>query len=400
MKGVVEGFWDCPYCGTNRIRGRYYYCPNCGKGRGQETKFYPPERITKADLIDDREEIKNPDQYCEYCDSYINFKFNYCPNCGAERGKKDYFKVRAEKESKGTEREVITEDRIDYVEAHFERYEDKGDEEDEKEVYNDIKYLVDKKNPEERYSKEIFGNNEKSRNTVTSFFSRNKKTVLIIAAVLAVISFITIILIPRNEEIDVIGKSWKRTIAIESHEWIEHSDWSLPAGARLKYSNSEIHHYEKVFDHTESYHESHKERYISGYKTVTRDRGNGYFEVDEEPIYSYRTVYETKQRDVYRDEPVYKTKYYYEIQEWVYNRSYHSSGTTDEPYWPEIELANNDERERSRDATYTIIGMKNGKRRQYTASLEIWQKIDIGQTYEFEIVLGTIKEIVENDKNG
>ena len=416
MKGVVEGFWDCPYCDTKRIRGRYYYCPNCGKGRGQDTKFYPPDNITEADLIEDRDDIKRPDQYCEFCDSYINFKFTYCPNCGAERGKKNYFDIRAKKEGREVEeRDTSTEEETGYV-GHS--YEDDESECDEygKEYSEDTESesTADDYSPSHiddsignfassfaggKYRRDLMGFDEvKFTTSLKSFVSRIKIPMLIFLAVLAMVTIVVSIFMPRYEKVDVVDKAWSRTINVESYEWVDRSDWSLPSGAELQYTNREIHHYDKVFDHRESYQVSHQVREVVGYRTVTHDRGNGYFDVDEEPVYGYRTEYETKYRDVYRDEPVYRTKYYYKIQEWVYNRSYDSSGKTDEPYWPEIRLAGENEREGSRNATYTIVGMKKDKQKSYTVDLGLWKEIEIGQTYEFKVTLGHIDEIVENKK--
>ena len=44
MGRLVEGLWDCPYCGTKGIGGLTQTCPNCGKTRGEETKFYMGSR--------------------------------------------------------------------------------------------------------------------------------------------------------------------------------------------------------------------------------------------------------------------------------------------------------------------------------------------------------------------
>lgn len=399
MRGVVEGFWDCPYCGTNRIRGRYYYCPNCGKGRGKETRFYPPENITEEDLIEDREDIKNPDQYCEFCDSYINFKFKFCPNCGAERGKKNYFDVRGITKPK--------EERPEEYKQHEESQYEESSPENET-----AQNQYEKRDPEEEeytipfiheYDEDMVGDrsldthgNTDFWSSIIHFFQRNSRPIAIGLAVVAAIFLLVAAFTPRYETVNVTGKSWTRSIDIESYEWVNESGWSLPTGGVLQHTSSEIHHYEKVFDHTESYQESHQERYISGYRTVTHDRGNGYFDVDEEPVYSYKTVYETKYRDVYRDEPVYQTKYYYLIQRWVYNRTYYSSGGTRKPFWPEYELASSDERVGTKHETYTITAMKGDKEKSYTTNLELWQEIATGQTYKFKVLSGTIQEIVEN----
>ena len=40
MGRLVEGVWDCPYCGTDRIRGLLHKCPHCGRQRDNTIKFY------------------------------------------------------------------------------------------------------------------------------------------------------------------------------------------------------------------------------------------------------------------------------------------------------------------------------------------------------------------------
>ena len=224
----------------------------------------------------------------------------------------------------------------------------------------------------------------------------NKIWIICLVGVTAFISFIVYIFYPRNEIINVTGKSWKRTIDIESYEWVNHSDWSVPPGGVIQYTTEEIYEYEKVLDHIETYQEEHQERYISGYETVTHDWGNGDVDVEEEPIYDYRTVYEEKTREVFREEPVYRTKYHYTIQEWVYNRSYTISGTENEPHWPEYYLADSDERVGPKHENYSIIGVEQekGKERNLHASYDIWLDIETGRTYEFKISLDVILEIV------
>ena len=40
MGRLIEGVWDCVFCGTDKIRGSERVCPCCGKTRGQDVKFY------------------------------------------------------------------------------------------------------------------------------------------------------------------------------------------------------------------------------------------------------------------------------------------------------------------------------------------------------------------------
>ena len=86
---------------------------------------------------------------------------------------------------------------------------------------------------------------------------------------------------PKVMDVEVQDFSWNRGINVEELVTVEESDWSLPAGARLKYEQPEIKGYTQVLDHyetkTRTYTEQvldHYEEYVSGY----RDLGNGHFE--------------------------------------------------------------------------------------------------------------------------
>ena len=39
MGKLVMAYWDCPFCGSQGIRGDTVNCPSCGRARG-EVKFY------------------------------------------------------------------------------------------------------------------------------------------------------------------------------------------------------------------------------------------------------------------------------------------------------------------------------------------------------------------------
>ena len=39
MGKLVMAYWDCPFCGSQGIRGDVMTCPSCGRARG-DVKFY------------------------------------------------------------------------------------------------------------------------------------------------------------------------------------------------------------------------------------------------------------------------------------------------------------------------------------------------------------------------
>ena len=45
MGKIIEGLWDCPFCGNKRIRAGQKTCPDCGHPQDENTKFYLPDEI-------------------------------------------------------------------------------------------------------------------------------------------------------------------------------------------------------------------------------------------------------------------------------------------------------------------------------------------------------------------
>ena len=135
--------------------------------------------------------------------------------------------------------------------------------------------------------------------------------------VVALIALFVFIFIPREYDVSVVEKTWSRTINLEELRTVEESDWSVPSGGRTLYTQQEIHHHDNVLDHYETKTKTESYQVISGYETHSSysNNGNGTFTEHsyKTPIYSteYRTV--TYEEPVYKSVPVYKTKYYYEI---------------------------------------------------------------------------------------
>ena len=55
MGKLVEGLWDCPFCGNKRIRAGQKTCPSCGHPQDENTKFYMPDEVNPPRLIRFRE---------------------------------------------------------------------------------------------------------------------------------------------------------------------------------------------------------------------------------------------------------------------------------------------------------------------------------------------------------
>ncbi len=257
------------------------------------------------------------------------------------------------------------------------------------------------------YSKSPNNSSSSERNPtrLSSFISKNTlKTILGILFFLLLISTVVYVLIPKPATLHITDMAWERSIDIEIYKTVRESDWSIPSGGRLAYSQREIRSYAQVLDHYETRYEQRSEQYISGYRTHTEyvDLGNGYFDTRtyQEPEYSTRYYTVQVQEPVYRSEPVYDTKYYYDIERWVYERTVRSSGDVN-PYWPKENLKSN-ERSSTKHENYTVTGYnikdKNQTTNSYSLSFEYWEKIKPGMTIEVMISLGRITTIKSIDK--
>ena len=326
MAKLIEGRWDCTSCGKKMIQGRYTHCPGCGKGRGEDVKFYvaDPNDVVEADVPE-----KGPDWMCEYCQSYAPDSAQFCPNCGAARSGKTYFDVQQEQQQQQQET----------VQRAAPAHSGKG------------------------------------------------KILLLILGALALF-FIINQLIPRHADARVTARAWQRQIAVESYEWVADEGWSLPQGASLKESRREVRDYDEVLDHYEQRSRQVPEQYISGYTTEYVDQGNGYFQAVQVPQYATRYRTEYYEEPIYRREPIYDTKYYYDIQRWVYNRTLTASGEAEEPYWPQEVLASGTEREGGRTEQYAIKCAS--EKETYTLQLPLseWQTFRVGDRVKLTLTAG------------
>lgn len=359
MGKIIEGYWDCQQCGRTKIRGRHRYCPGCGRPRGDGVRFY---MIETDNYVEDQENSnREPDWYCSYCQSLNPATSKFCESCGASQAESDenYFEMLRRNEAKEKEAQTKTE-----------------------------------------LEEQACDSNTSKNRFLDRIPSLAKKAVLVLVPVLIVLALIYSF-IPKQTELHVLDKAWEREVEIQEYKTVREDNWSVPSGGRIVYTQKEIHHYNQVIDHYETVTEEKSERYISGYRTVVtghRDLGNGNFEeiTSEEPIYDTRTWTETREEPVYVSIPVYETKYYYDIERWVHKEWLKTSGTTDEPYWHELDIIPDTEREGGHKETYTIK-VENRKEKQFSYELpfDVWHEIRKDSMLTAKVSMGEIKEIVK-----
>jgi hypothetical protein len=318
---------------------------------------------------------KEPDWVCPYCDGYNAASVNVCSKCGAERETSDlnYFDMEQKREEKIRQ--------IKHVDADTPA--DDADDEVGEECDTDS-YTED--------------NNNFSFHSIKTFFKNGWKDISIAAACIAIIATVIFLSIPQNVKFTPQDFAWEREIGIEHIETFHESNWNLPGEARLSYTKQEISHYNNVLDHYETKTRQVAKQQLKGYETYVtgyRDLGNGRFEeiTAQRPI--YETVYETEtyQDPVYRQEPVYATKYYYDIDRWTEYRQVSDKDNGKNPKWPEVQL-NDGDREGTKREKYTVSGItEKNESASYTAPLELWEKLQSGSAVTLKISSDEIIEI-------
>ena len=408
MGRIIEGVWDCKYCGADKIRGSVYKCPNCGRQRDNDVTFYidnPKNYISK----EAEEKLnKNPDWLCSFCDALNSDDNETCYNCGAskEDSEANYFENK-ERQAKIEQERLLEREKAN---ASYDRDGRERSWDTEEEIESEVERLSNVDVPitydsiedelndivEESHREDYYRNERRQK----KLFS--KKLLGITAGVLAVILAITglvYLFTPKIEEVTIQSFEWERNIEVEEYKTVKEDDWSVPAGGRVYDERTEIKTYVSVIDHyetkTRTYTEQvldHYEEYVSGY----RDLGNGHFEeiTSQRPVYRTETRTETYEEPVYRQDPVYATKYYYEIERWLHKENLKTSGKDQNPYWYEYTYKEK-EREGSKSEKYSVVvKTEKDKIKTYDLKYDEWVSLKKGQTLKLKVHIGGNAEIV------
>lgn len=388
---IVEGIWDCPYCGTTAIGGLTKHCPNCGHPQDKDTTFRLGE---KKRYLSDTERTSvgtDPDWACDYCDSLNNAHFIYCKNCGQPREKenRDYFQLRQKEQEK---------------QRQTERQKETGGEDppvtEKAPCENDTGENLLQEDPLEHpgVKKDTGSSHGASRLWEIVKYHKHKllTSLLAILAVALFISGMTALFSPKQYNGTVSNKAWTREIKVEQYKTLRESGWSLPVDARLAYTKTEIRSYVQVLDHYEKRFRNVPYQVLDGYDTSYTNNGNGTFTEHQSP--RYRTEYRTEyyEEPVYRTEPVYDTRYYYDVDRWVYDHSIKTTGTVDTPFWGEVSLTEN-ERESGRTQHYRIYVdvIRKDKKKTYTydCNQSEWSGYGLHSDVQITVKAGVVTEI-------
>ncbi len=341
---LVMGYWDCAFCGEKKIPGTQRACPCCGKVRGADAVFYMDgvaegQRISeeearkKQKLTEEEAQTKGKgaDWYCSFCDSMNSALDENCKSCGASRAESEanYFELQEKKRLEALKKE---QEKLEATRAREEP-------------------------------------------------AAKKRSPLFFLLPLVLLGALIFMMMPKKADLKITDVFWHNLISIEKNTQLEESDWIVPDGGEVQTQRRELYGYEKVLDHYETVH--YQERVPSGSHTEYsyQNNGDGTFTEVPHQVTDYTYEDRTRQEAVYRDDPVYRTKYYYLIWRWIPERTVETEGHDKEPKWGDPQLGEN-EREAYRESYYTVTGEKKGNERVYNVSEAIWNQLKVGDQIE------------------
>ena len=318
-------------------------------------KFYLKNDV--KEYVAENEKNDDANWICEYCKAQNDARTDVCSNCGSPKSEaeRDYFG--------------------NAVNKPVEQY---------------VQHVSVSSTPAQTYVQHVSASSAQTIQTVAS--SLLKKEILIPAAIILAVSFLLWLFIPITKTSTIQSFEWERTIAIEEFRNISENDWSLPQNARLRYTKQEIHHYDCVIDHYEHRTRQVAHQEFDGYDTSYRDLGNGQFEEVRTPRYKIVYTEESYEKPVYRNNPVYQTKYYYDIDRWIKVSEAWSGRHDHEPYWKDTGLETSvlspeygDQREGVRNEKYyAIIMNKKGKTKKIEYSFAEWNSLSVGDEINYK----------------
>ncbi len=327
---VIRGYWDCEHCGTKGIDGLVDICPSCGSGKGKNVRYYmksveevSDQELEAAGISKEENDGKHVEWICAYCGSLNNYRDTVCVHCGADREEKeqdyggDTAQTMYRKEKDGTLHAAAVQKPV---------------------------------------REETYVTTEDVKEPAKPSSGGMMRWLLPLVAILGILAFL---LWPHTTAEAISGFLWQRTVTVEELQTFSESGWSAPANARVTSARNELYGYRDVLDHYRTVYVDRTRQVIDHYDTSYEytDNGNGTFSEHEvrTPVYRTETYTEPVQEPVYRKEPIYQTKYYYDIDRWVAVRQYETKGSDHDPYWSREYTLKDNQRDISREEVYYTI---------------------------------------------
>jgi hypothetical protein len=366
---IREGRWDCPSCGSKRIFGRHVDCPGCGKPRPEGVRFYLTD---DAPIVTDPERLAEAragaDWICKHCGASTRAKHVNCGGCGAPRGGSPEQPVR--------------------------RYRD-GEVPRAGEASAPFKAAGFKSAP-----------GEPRKRGLPAWIGGGLIAAVIGGGMLQECE-------PRERSYPPVAAvvedlRWEREVVVSTHGYVAGEGWELPDSAvdvkeepRIREYRQEVAGHEsvqRVQPRQVQERVGERKKWVGGSSATTScetvDMGNGYFkEVCEEsggsddgewvtePIYRYRTVYDTtvEQKPYYRSVPVRAPYYTYRVPEWMETeRRRTAGGVNTPPVWGDTTVGPN-QRTYEQGRYQVIVRNAEGTRLRVWVDEDEWRKYRPGQ---------------------
>jgi hypothetical protein len=338
---IYVGRWDCPTCGTTGNIGPETRCPNCGASRPEDVRFY---LATDAEVVRDKRRIAEAkagaDWRCGHCSSHNKAGVEVCETCGNPH---DQFSEDLQLEQR------------EYPPGQV-------------------------PNAAPREAKTLEQYEEQARRHQASRFRKLRP--IIALGIIGLVALILSGFFPMSVDARVVGFYWERTTQMEHYESVSYEDWSVPSAAFDVEGFQAVHHYEKEYSHTETRYRDVREQVgTETYVCGKVDMGNGYFQ----DRYCTRPVYTTRSEpyryDVYRDIPVYRTKYRFQLMQWVPKPAYalRLEGNGHDPRWPQppASLQGEDWRKGKSEGQYTVV-VYTGQEYTEEVGPRYWEGLRLG----------------------
>ncbi|MCS6967486.1 MAG: zinc finger Ran-binding domain-containing protein [Cytophagales bacterium] len=332
---IRMGRWDCPVCGLKGNPGPETHCAGCGAPRSKEVEFYLPddaEEVTQADKL--RQAKAGADWHCDYCGADNKATEEFCKSCGNQR----------------TDQDVARQEKVIYYQSSSS-------------TVSSVPEESQRANPADNKARD-----------------RRKYWLVVSAFAIVVATGLWVMLRPQKFEVQVVEHQWERTVDIEENRLFTEESWELPVNANLIAQWQAVHHYDQVIVGYQT--KTRTVRVQTGTKRVKcgkKNLGNGYFEdlYCDQPVYENRT--ETYQEPIYRQVPVYKTRYKYQIYRWTVDHTAKASGNDKKPYFPQETLPGSNWRQGKRTEVYRLVLKdKKGKEYHQEVSFQFWQSKSVG----------------------
>lgn len=347
---TYEGKWRCLRCASVNL-GRNVGCVTCGVKRSEDVVFFLDDAAELSDENFLQQASAGADWICLYCESNCRASEIKCSGCGSSRTEKNTQLV---EEMRGIS---------DWSEAAQKAH--------------NVQTLAPIQPPKPFFSRGfvkfiLFG--------VGAFG-------FIFVALFALLIFIS----TRTYEIEIetANLEWNRSIAIEEYKTVTETAWEgeVPPNARVQSNERALHHTDKVPDGTRTVPETYSEQVSDGterYVCGRVNKKNGYFEDKYCTRTKYKTVTKTRNKTetIYRDVPVYKTRYNYLIDKWVAAGEKTTSGADFNPKWADVKVDDTKTREAGRKEIYNLIFKElggNNKLHKMEVAPDKWNRFQSGQ---------------------